>query len=89
MDAQEARLTRIEEKLDKVSETLFELARIDERQEGFEVRINRHELRLDMIESKLDQTSDSLIRMSGKGIVIERGAWILFAAALSMMTHFL
>ena len=85
-EATEKRLTRIEEKLDKVSETLTQLARIDERQSGFETRLNRHEKRLDLIEDDVRVTDTALAKMAGKGLLFERGAWIVFAAVLSLAT---
>lgn len=88
MDASESRLDRIETKLDLMQQTLTDLARIDERQDSLEQRINRHEVRLDLIEQMGQKTSDEVIKMNGKGIVIERAAWILFAAAISSASHF-
>lgn len=83
-----SRLDRIEEKLDRVVETLQMLARIDERQDGFEQRLNRHELRLDLIEKATGENTEALAAASGKGLVIERAAWIIFAAVISSAAHF-
>ena len=88
MEPTETRLTRIEEKLDRVSETLQQLARIDERQSGFEARLNRHEYRLDQIEDGQRDNENALAKLSGKGILVERGAWIIFAAILATATKF-
>lgn len=85
-EATEQRLTRIEEKLDKVSETLSQLARIDERQSGFELRLQRHEKRLDQIEDDVRVTDTAMAKMTGKGILIERAGWIIFAAAASLVS---
>ena len=84
-EATEQRLTRIEEKLDKVSETLSQLARIDERQSGFELRLQRHEKRLDQIEDDVRVTDTAMAKMTGKGILIERAGWIIFAAAATLV----
>ena len=85
---QNNRLDRIESKLDLMQQTLADLARIDERQDSLEQRINRHELRLDLIEQMGQKTSDEVIKIGGKGVVIERAAWILFAAAVASASHF-
>ena len=85
-EATEKRLTRIEEKLDKVSETLTQLARIDERQSGFETRLNRHEKRLDLIEDDIRLTDNALAKMTGKGLLVERAGWIVFAAAAALIS---
>tara|TARA_X000000950_G_scaffold1680_1_gene1827 strand:+ start:15169 stop:15438 length:270 start_codon:yes stop_codon:yes gene_type:complete len=84
MSAEEQRLDRIETKLDRVVETLEMLARIDERQNSLEQRINRHELRLDGIEDDAQETAEAMAKASGRGMIIERGAWIVFAAAVSI-----
>ena len=86
MEPADQRLTRIEEKLDRVSETLQTLARIDERQSGFEARLNRHEHRLDQLEDEQRDTDNALAKMAGKGILVERAAWIVFAGVLSLAT---
>ena len=86
VEATEQRLTRIEEKLDKVSETLSQLGGIDERQSGFEARLNRHEKRLDIIEDDVRVTDNALAKMTGKGLLIERAGWIVFAAVTSLVS---
>lgn len=88
LEPTEQRLTRIEEKLDRVSETLQQLARIDERQSGFEARLNRHEYRLDQIEDGQRESENALAKLTGKGILVERGAWIIFAAVLAAATKY-
>ena len=62
-----SRLDRIEEKLDRVVETLQMLARIDERQDAFEQRLNRHELRIDLIEKDVNDHGEALAASTGKG----------------------
>lgn len=82
------RLTRIEEKLDSVSEMLGQMGRIEERASGLETRVNRHEYRLDVIEGLQRDQSKELSEHVGKGHVWERAAWIVLAAALSAMGKF-
>ena len=82
------RLNRIEQKLDQLAVMLSDLARLDERADGIEVRLNRHELRLDVIESQTNRQGETLAEMTGKGLMIERAAWILFAAVMSSVSHF-
>lgn len=84
MSIETSRLDRIEEKLDRVVETLQMLARIDERQDSLEQRINRHELRLDGIEDDQQETAEAMAKSQGRGMLLERGAWIVFAAAVSV-----
>lgn len=82
------RLTRIEEKLDSVSEMLAQMGRIEERASGLETRVNRHEYRLDVIEGLQRDQSKELSQHVGKGHVWERAAWIVLAAVLSAMGKF-
>lgn len=82
------RLTRIEKKLDSVSEMLAQLGRIEERASGIDTRVQRHEYRLDVIEGIQRDQSKELSEHVGKGHVWERAAWIVLAAVLSAMGKF-
>ena len=79
------RLDRIEQKLDRVVDALADLARIDERQDALAQRIDRHEFRLDLIEDQTNATSETLAKSAGQSRLIERAAWIVFAAAMSLV----
>jgi len=79
------RLDRIEQKLDRVVDALADLARIDERQDALAQRIDRHEFRLDLIEDATNATSETLAKSAGQSRLIERAAWLVFAAALSVV----
>ena len=81
------RLNRIEQKLDQLAVMLTDLARLDERSDALETRVNRHELRLDIIESQTNRQGETLAEMTGKGLMIERAAWILFATAVGAASH--
>ena len=89
MDSNELRLDRIEKKLDRLSQMLETLARLDERSDAIEQKLQRHELRLDLIEKDTNENSIQLSRMSGRGLLIERGAWIVFAAAVGVLSQFI
>ena len=87
MDPNDERLSRIETKVDQLAVMMSDLARLDERADGIEVRLNRHELRLDVIESQTNRQGETLAAMSGKDRMIERAAWILFAAGVGAASH--
>ncbi len=87
MDQQVARLDRIEAKLDQLTEMMLDLARLDERADAFEQKLQRHELRLDLIENTTNKNSETLAGLSGKGMMVERAGWILFAAAVAYAQH--
>ena len=87
MDPNDERLSRIEKKVDQLAVMMSDLARLDERADGIEVRLNRHELRLDVIESQTNRQGETLAAMTGKGLMIERAAWVLFAAEVGAASH--
>ena len=79
----EDRLTRIEEKLDRFAEMMSDLARLDERADAIDQKLSRHELRLDLIENQANKNAEQLAGMSGRGMMLERAGWIIFAAAVA------
>ena len=87
MDQQVARLDRIEAKLDQLTKMMADLARLDERMDSFEQKLQRHELRLDLIENTANKNSEALAGIGGKGMMVERAGWIIFAAAVAYAQH--
>ena len=85
----EKRFDSIETKIDKLSETVAILGRIDERLVSSHKRLDRHEVRLDLLEGNIRDTETTVARAAGKGMVAERAAWILFAAAITVIGKFL
>ena len=83
VDVFEKRLDRIEAKLDSVSVTLTHLARIDERLTGGHKRIDRHEQRLDLLEDQQRTIESRIAETMGKSMIVERGAWVVFAAVIA------
>ena len=78
------RLLRIEAKLDKLTEQLSEMGRIDERTDAAHARLNRHENRLDWIEREHRELVEQFQKHSGTAMIWERAGWILFAALLTI-----
>ena len=87
-DTQEARLQRIENKLDKLSEAFTILARVEEKLMASNGRIDRLEFRADEAERDVDNI---------KGIVgynqqtvrqVERFAWILVSSLVGTLMYF-
>lgn len=79
------RLDRIEQKLDRITDALADLARLGARQDALAQRLDRHEFRLDLIEDQTNATSETLAKSAGQSRLIERAAWLVFAAALSVV----
>jgi len=85
MDTQEGRLDRIEQKIDKLAETMISLARAEEKLLGLEAdktfimeRMLRNEERVDDIEKKVDESAVTVK-------VINRIFWILVAVIASAL----
>jgi hypothetical protein len=85
----EARLERIEEKLDKLSEAVTSIARVEEKIYASTKRADRLEHRLDIIERDLDGVKSSVAANSKTVVGVERVFWILISAGASALVYFL
>jgi low affinity Fe/Cu permease len=85
----EKRFDRIEQKIDQLSDTVAILARIDERLVSSHKRLDRHEYRINQLEGNIRKVETSIAKSAGKGMVAERAAWIVFAAAITVLAKFL
>jgi predicted nuclease with TOPRIM domain len=83
------RLLRIEAKLDKLTDQLSELGRIDERTDAAHARLNRHEQRLDWVEREHRELVEQFQKQSGSALIWERLGWIIFAALLAIAGQWL
>jgi 50S ribosomal subunit-associated GTPase HflX len=81
------RLERIEEKLDKLSDTVSDLARIEERMLSVFKRLDRHEKRLDDQEDDLRTLSNNVILNSKTTTSIERLFWVIITATASVVVY--
>ena len=79
------RLDKLDEKIDGLASTM---ARYDERLQAGNSKFERLEFRLDHIENRVNSAENALAGMGGKSIVFERGGWIVFAAAVALLTKF-
>ena len=84
----ERRLERVEEKLDKLSEAVISIARIEERvntvlkhHDRFFNRLDKLEVRVETVENK------SLMNTNAIGIA-ERFIWVVITSVVSMMFYF-
>lgn len=83
----DSRLERIEEKLDKLSDTVSDLARIEERMLSVFKRLDRHEKRLDDQEDDLKNLSNSVLLNSKTSSSIERLFWVIITATASVVVY--
>jgi predicted nucleic acid-binding Zn-ribbon protein len=74
-------LAKIDQKLDVLGE---QLARVEERLESAKQRGDRFEYRLDQIEERVNRLDLATARAG----MIERAAWVLFAALLAVTVKF-
>lgn len=54
------RFDRLETKIDKLTEVLTNVARVEEKLVGTDARLKRHEFRLDENERKIDEIADNV-----------------------------
>ncbi|QDP46564.1 MAG: hypothetical protein Unbinned4098contig1000_24 [Prokaryotic dsDNA virus sp.] len=84
IDTLNARLERIEDKVDRLAESLITVARVEERiatmladQANINKRLNKHSDRLDNVE-------DGLLKTQGVSRVAERLFWLVMTAAVAL-----
>lgn len=85
----EVRLQRIEEKLDRLNDTIAEFARIEERMLSVFKRLDRHEKRLDDQEDDIRNLSNDVLLNTKTSNNIERMFWIFVTAGASFTVYFM
>jgi cob(I)alamin adenosyltransferase len=88
-DTQEARLQRIENKLDKLSEAFTILARVEEKLMASNGRIDRLEFRADEQERDVDKIKGIVGYNQQTVRVVERFAWILITGLVGTVMYYL
>ncbi len=78
------RLLRIEVKLDKLTDQLSELGRIDERTDAAHARVTRLEKRIDWVEREHRELVEQFQKQSGSALIWERLGWIVFAGLIAL-----
>ena len=77
------RLSRIEDKLDKLAEAVVSLARMEERMVTIFNRMGKNEERQDGLERRIDEVEDSIISNGVTLRVAERVFWVVLSAEIS------
>lgn len=88
MDDQAVRLNRIENKLDKLTEAMTMVARVDEKLTAGSARIDRLEYRLDEYEGDLDSIKQIVGHNAQSVKIAERFVWILISAIIGLATYY-
>jgi cob(I)alamin adenosyltransferase len=86
--SQEARLQRIENKLDKLSEAFTILARVEEKIMSSNTRIDRLEFRADEQERDMDKMKGIVGYNQNTVRIVERFSWLLISALVGTVTYF-
>jgi hypothetical protein len=89
MNMEDLRLSRIEEKLDKLADAVVSLARMEERMLTLFKRIEHYEDRQQKIE---DRVSTIEKEDAGKNSIfraVDKISWLLIGAALTYIIHYL
>jgi len=86
VDDQAVRLNRIEAKLDKLTEAMTMIARVDEKLVAGNARIDRLEFRLDEQEGDIDNLKAVVGYNSQSAKVAERFVWILVTALVGFLS---
>lgn len=77
------RLSRIEDKLDKLAEAVVSLARMEERMVTLFNRMGKYEERQEGLERRIDEVEDSVISNGVTLRFAERVFWVVLSAAIS------
>lgn len=89
MTMEDQRLDRIEIKLDKLTEAVTTIARVEEKIHASTKRIDRLEYRLDVNEGELDNIKSIVAQNAFTVKASERIFWIIFSAFVSLGVYFL
>ena len=87
MDDQSVRLNRIEEKLDKLTEAMSMIARVDEKLVAGSARIDRLVFRLDEQEGELDKVKANVSQNTQSVKAAERFVWLLVSALVGVIMY--
>ena len=87
MDDQAVRLNRIEAKLDKLTEAMSMIARVDEKLVAGSARIDRLEYRLDEQESEIDTLKSDVGQNTQSVQAAERFVWVLVSAVVGLVMY--
>jgi len=83
------RLSRIEQKLDKLTEAVSQIARVEEQLLSLFKRMDRHEKRLDDQEEDLQQLNNTVLTNTHSVKAGERLVWLVLATVASGLGYLL
>ena len=77
------RLSRIEDKLDKLAEAVVSLARMEERMVTIFNRLGKYEDRREGLEKRIDEVEENNIKHGATLRFAERVFWVVITASIS------
>jgi len=83
MDDQTTRLNRIEEKLDKVTEAIVSLARMEERMITLFKRMDTYDNKQDMLETRVSKIEVGHATQTGSATWTDKVVWVIVAGVLA------
>lgn len=83
LDSQLARLDRIEDKIDKMSEAIIHLARVEEKIADLEERREEQHDRLNRLSLKLDSIEKHVTAVVEKVNVLQKINWLIVSAFIT------
>lgn len=76
-ETQSVRLDRIEEKIDRISEVLIQLARVEEKIADLEIRREEQDIRVHKLSEKTDRIDRTTTSISEKVSVMQRVGYVI------------
>lgn len=84
-----ARFDRIESKIDKLTDAVTLIARVEEKILASNDRLDRAEVRLDKNERDIDTVSQLARSNNGAVKFADKAFWIVFGACFSLVVYFM
>jgi predicted nuclease with TOPRIM domain len=82
------RLDRLEVKLDKLTEAVSAIARVEEKVYSSNKRVDRLEYRMDLIEADVDKAKEEVINKNAQTVkATERFFWVAISAIVSVAVY--
>lgn len=85
VDMDESRLVRIEQKLDKLSEAVVSLARMEERMITLFKRMDSYESRQDSLEERVSEVEKVSISRGAVFRLIDKATWIVVGIVVAVI----
>ena len=79
------RFDRIEEKIDKLTEAITQIVRVEEKLLANDKRVDRLEFRADLLEGQIDDVAEVARNNSGVAKFADKAFWLIVGGAVSLV----